>query len=60
MQKAKYVSELKRCIKSSSGKGSRDVAVLQNDACHMEYLCFNQKRHVPHGTKPPPNASALM
>ena len=33
MRKAKYVSELKRYVKSSSGNGSRDVAsaVLQND-----------------------------
>ena len=34
MQKAKYVSELKRYVKSSSGNGSRDVAVFQNDTSH--------------------------
>ena len=30
-RKAKYVSELKRYVKGSSGNGSRDVAVLQNE-----------------------------
>ena len=34
MRKAKYVSELKRYVKSSSGNGSRDVAVFQNDTSH--------------------------
>ena len=34
MQKAKYVSELKRYVKSSSGNGRKDVAVLQNDTSH--------------------------
>ena len=34
MRKAKYVSELKHYVKSSSGNGSRDVAVLQNDTSH--------------------------
>ena len=34
MRKAKYVSELKRYIKSSSSNGSRDVAVLQNNALY--------------------------
>ena len=29
-----YISELKRYVKSSSGNGSRDVAVLQNDTSH--------------------------
>ena len=33
MRKAKYVSELKCYVKSSSGNGSRDVAV-QNDTSH--------------------------
>ena len=36
MRNAKYVtiSELKRYVKSSSGNGSRDVAVLQNNTSH--------------------------
>ena len=34
MRKAKYASELKHYIKSSSGNGSGDVAVLQNDTSH--------------------------
>ena len=34
MRKAKYVKELKRYVKSNSGNGSRDVAVLQNDTLH--------------------------
>ena len=34
MQKAKYLSELKHYIKSSSGNGSRDVVVFQNDTSH--------------------------
>ena len=34
MWKAKYVSELKRYVKSSSGNGGRDVAVFQNDTSH--------------------------
>ena len=34
MRKAKYVSELKRYVKSSSGNGSRDAAVLQNDTSY--------------------------
>ena len=34
MRKAKYVSELKHYVKSSSGNGSRDVAVFQNDTSH--------------------------
>ena len=33
-QKAKYVSELKHYVKSSSGNGSRDVSVLQNNTSH--------------------------
>ena len=57
MRKAKYVSGLKHYVKSSIGNGSRDVAVLQNDT--FSTYSFNQKRHVTHGTKPPPNASAL-
>ena len=34
MQKAKYVSELKHYVKSSSGNGSGDVTVLQNNTSH--------------------------
>ena len=34
MWKPKYVSELKRYVKSSSGDGSRDVVILQNDTSH--------------------------
>ena len=34
MRKANYVSELKHYVKSSSGNGSKDVAVLQNDALY--------------------------
>ena len=34
MRKAKYVSELKHYVKSSSGNGSRDVAIFQNDTSH--------------------------
>ena len=61
MRKAKYVSELKRYVKSSSGNGSRDVTsgVPQNDTSHTA-LTKNVTSHVTHGTKPPPNASALM
>ena len=34
MRKAKCVSELKCYVKSSSGNGSRDVAILQNNTSH--------------------------
>ena len=34
MLKEKYVAQLKCYVKSSSGNGSRDVAVLQNDKSH--------------------------
>ena len=34
MRKTKYLSKLKRYVKISSGNGSRDVAVLQNDTSH--------------------------
>ena len=36
MRKAKCVLELKRYVKSSSGNGIRDVAVLQNNTSHKQ------------------------
>ena len=46
MQKAKYVSELKRYVKSSSGNGSGDVAVLQNDTLHTASTENNMSKMV--------------
>ena len=54
MRKAKYMLELKRYIKSSSGIGSRDVAVFQNDTSHTA-----STENI-NGIKPLPNASTLM
>ena len=54
--KAKYVSELRCYIKSSSGNSSRDVVILQNDASHT--ASTENVRHTWYQT--PPNASALM
>ena len=44
---AKYVSGLKRYVKSSSGNGSRDVAiaVLQNDTSHTASTKNVNARH---------------
>ena len=58
MWKAKYVSELKCYVKSSSGNGSRDVAsaVLQNDTTRTASTEIVTSHMVPN---PPPNVSAL-
>ena len=48
MQKAKYVSDLKRYVKISSGNGSRDVAVLQNDTSYTALTENNTSHMVPN------------